>query len=112
MKMTLRSFDEIKESACYRYAADCISAKNVVCDKVYKAAKRFLDDLEKSKDPQYRWCFDLDKAYRPINFMEEFLIPTKGDYERMSLRRHISLQTARPALTSYHRTQPYIYRPK
>ena len=45
-----------------------------------------MDDLEKSRaDPEYPWVFDEHKAERPIDFMERFLVPTKGDYDRMEL---------------------------
>ena len=50
------------------------------------ACRRFLDDLEKSKtDPEYPWAFDEHKAARPVDFIERFLVPTKGDYDKMVL---------------------------
>ena len=50
------------------------------------ACRRFLDDLEKSRtDPDYPWIFDEHKASRPVDFMEKFLAPTKGDYDKMEL---------------------------
>jgi len=50
------------------------------------ACRRFLDDLERSRtDPAYPWTFDEHKAARPVDFMERFLTPTKGDYDRMEL---------------------------
>ena len=68
------------------YARDACSGKILVCDKVRKACRRFLDDLERSRrDPAYPWVFDTHKAGRPIDFMERFLKPTKGDYDRMEL---------------------------
>lgn len=68
------------------YARDACGGKIIVCDKVRKACRRFLDDLERSRrDPAYPWVFDEHKAGRPIDFMERFLKPTKGDYDRMEL---------------------------
>ena len=68
------------------YARDACGGKIIVCDKVRKACRRFLDDLERSRrDPAYPWVFDTHKAGRPIDFMERFLKPTKGDYDRMEL---------------------------
>ena len=68
------------------YARDACGGKILVCDKVRKACRRFLDDLERSRrDPAYPWVFDEHKAGRPIDFMERFLKPTKGDYDRMEL---------------------------
>ena len=49
------------------------------------ACRRFLDDLEKSKRPDYPWTFDEHKAARPVDFIEKFLKPTKGDYDKMEL---------------------------
>ena len=50
------------------------------------ACRRFLDDLERSRrDPEYPWRFDEHKAERPVQFIEQFLKPTKGDYDRMEL---------------------------
>ena len=34
----------------------------------------------------YPWRFDIKKACRPIEFMERFLVPTKGDYDKMTLQ--------------------------
>ena len=68
------------------YARDACGGKIVVCDRARKACRRWLDDLERSRrDPAYPWVFDEHKAGRPIDFMERFLKPTKGDYDRMEL---------------------------
>ena len=57
-----------------------------VCRKTRMACQRFLDDLKKSQtDPAYPWVFDEHKAARPVTFIEHFLRPTKGDYDRMEL---------------------------
>jgi len=53
--------------------------------KRVQACERFLRELELSKSPDYPWRFDLEKAYRPIDFIEKFCVPTKGDYDRMEL---------------------------
>ena len=58
--------------------SELLIAKSVAC-------RRFLRDLERSKDPAYPWRFDEEKAARPCNFIERFLSPTKGDYDRMEL---------------------------
>lgn len=68
------------------YAREAVSGRIVVCEKVRKACQRFLDDLARSEtDPEYPWVFDARKAARPVDFMERFLKPTKGDYDRMEL---------------------------
>jgi len=76
----------ILSSQAYRFAEDVLSGKIISGKRRKQACKRFIDDLEKSQDPQYPWRFDIQKAYRPIDFMERFLVPTKGDYEKMTLQ--------------------------
>ena len=71
---------------CERYARDGAEGRIVVCEKTRMACRRFLDDLERSRtDPEYPWIFDEHKAARPVEFMERFLRPTKGAYDRMEL---------------------------
>lgn len=68
------------------YAETAVRGERVVCQKTRQACQRFLDDLEKSeKDPDYPWIFDAEKAARPVDFIERFLTPTKGAYDRMEL---------------------------
>lgn len=49
------------------------------------ACRRFSSDLNKQDDPDYPWRFDTALAARPVEFIERFLTPTKGDYDRMEL---------------------------
>ena len=82
--------DEAAESTaverCFRYVEDVLDGSILACEKVKMACRRFLDDLEKSEsDPDYPWVFDETKARRPVDFMERFLVPTKGDYDKMEL---------------------------
>ena len=68
------------------YARQAVSGEITVCEKTRMACRRFLDDLERSRtDPAYPWIFDEHKAARPVDFMEKFLTPTKGDYDSMEL---------------------------
>ncbi len=67
------------------YARQAVAGEKLVCEKTRMACRRFLGDLERSKDPAYPWVFDERKAARPVDFMERFLVPTKGDYDRMEL---------------------------
>ena len=69
----------------YRYALDVTSGKIVSGKKRVQAAQRFLRELELSEKPDYPWRFDPELASRPVAFMERFLRPTKGDYDRMRL---------------------------
>ena len=71
---------------CLGYARKAVNGEIVTCEKTRMACRRFLDDLKRSKtDPDYPWVFDEHKAARPVDFMERFLVPTKGDYDKMVL---------------------------
>ena len=71
---------------CFQYADDVLAGRIGACAKVRRACERFREDLEKSEtDPDYPWVFDRHKAGRPTDFIERFLVPTKGDYDRMVL---------------------------
>lgn len=76
----------IKSSQAYRFAEDVLSGKIVSGKRRKQACQRFLGDLDKSQESKYPWKFDINKAYRPIDFMERFLVPTKGDYDKMELQ--------------------------
>lgn len=64
----------------HQYARDVLNGKIPMGEKVRLACQRHFDDLEKSRSPDYPWRFDEAKAARPIDFMERFLSPAKGDY--------------------------------
>lgn len=76
----------ITSSQAYQFAADVLAGKLISGKRRKQAAQRFLDDLDKSQNPNYPWKFDIQKAYRPIDFMERFLVPTKGDYDKLILQ--------------------------
>lgn len=78
--------DPVKKSMAYQFATDVLSGKIISGNRRKQACQRFIDDLKKSQDPKYPWEFDIIKAYRPINFMERFLVPTKGDYDKLELQ--------------------------
>ena len=76
----------IRASKAYQFAADVVAGKIVSGKRRIQACRRFLDELSQSlNDSSYPWEFDIQKAYRPIDFIERFLIPTKGAYSRMEL---------------------------
>lgn len=77
---------EIRDCKAYQFCLDVLDGRKVSGKKRIQACERFLRELEQSfTDPEYPWSFDLQKAYRPIEFMERFLVPTKGAYSRMTL---------------------------
>lgn len=76
------------------YAQDVTAGRIRMGEKVTKACQRFLDDLARAgqdperpelRDESWPWTFDAHKAARPVDFIEKFLRPTKGDYDRMQL---------------------------
>ena len=76
----------ILASQAYKFAEDVLAGKIVSGKRRKQACQRFIDDLEKSEQKDFPWKFDIKKAYRPIDFMERFLVPTKGDYDKMTLQ--------------------------
>ena len=70
---------------CCEYARDAVEGRITVCVKTKQACQRFLDELEKVPEEKFPWTFDPEKAGRPVLFMEKFLKPVKGDYDRMEL---------------------------
>ena len=76
----------IRSSKAYQFAEDVVSGKIISGKRRKQACQRFIDELVKAyTDPSYPWKFDIEKAYRPIEFIERFLVPTKGAYSRMEL---------------------------
>ena len=70
----------------YAYADGVLNGSIPACKKVIMSCRRFRDDLKRSKeDPAWPWVFDETRAMRPISFMERFLVPSKGDYDRFEL---------------------------
>ena len=75
----------VVNSDCYRYADDVLNGKIITGKRVKQSCQRFMDELAASDSPDFPWRFDVAKAYRPIDFIEKFMRPTKGDYDRMHL---------------------------
>lgn len=76
----------IRSSKAYQFAVDVTEGRIVSGKRRIQACRRFLEELDKSlSDPAYPWEFDIEKAYRPIDFIERFLVPTKGAYSKMEL---------------------------
>ncbi len=68
------------------YARGVLNGSIIACQKVRMACQRFVNDLKRSEeDPDWPWIFDPVKASRPIAFMEKYLVPSKGDYDRFEL---------------------------
>lgn len=83
--LTPSDHGRIKSSQAYLFARDVLDGKITSSASRIQACQRFVDELKKMCDAAYPWIFDIDKAYRPINFIERFLVPTKGNYDKMRL---------------------------
>ena len=83
--MILKCSNLVRSSGCYKFAEDVISGKIISGVKRIQACERFMRELEMSEQPDYRWRFDISLGYRPVDFMEKFCRPTKGDYDRMEI---------------------------
>ena len=76
----------IRSSIAYKYAADVCEGRIVSGKRRIQACSRFIYEIQRSmSDPAYPWEFDIETAYRPIEFIERYLMPTKGDYSKMEL---------------------------
>lgn len=76
----------IQSSKAFQFAADVVNGKIISGKRRKQACQRFIDELEKSAvDSSYPWEFSIERAYRPIEFIERFLTPTKSTYTRMEL---------------------------
>ena len=83
---TISNTQEKLIESVYQYARDVLEGKIVACKKVMMACRRFFDDLKRSsEDASWPWIFDPVKAVRPISYMETYLTPSKGDYDRFTL---------------------------
>lgn len=69
------------------YAKDVVNGIQTANIWVKRACQRHLNDLKRSKeDPNYMWTFDKKKAYRPIKFIEQKTVASKGS------SRHLVMQ--------------------
>lgn len=78
--------EDVKATKAYQFCVDVLTGEIVSGKRRKQACQRFIEELERAAtDPSYPWEFNLEKAYRPIEFVERFLTPTKGAYDRMEL---------------------------
>ena len=76
----------VRMTKAFQFAADVVDGKITSGKRRIQSCNRFLRELEQSfNDPDYPWEFNVEKGYRPIEFIERFLTPTKGAYDRMTL---------------------------
>ena len=68
-----------------KYISDVMANKILVCRFVYLAVKRHVEDLKKSKDPDYPYCFDERQAIKSIKFAQ-LLKHSKGKWAKANER--------------------------
>lgn len=83
--MPTSSAHEIMASVPYRYAEDVLSGKIIAPKTIQQQAQHFLDDLKAAETGGFPYVFNLDLGLRPVKFTEQFLTPSKGNYDRMEL---------------------------
>jgi len=69
-----------------QYARDAVAGRIVVSKKVRQACERHLRDLEQQGTDDFPWVFDEEKGFRPIDFIQRFCKPSKGNYKRLELQ--------------------------
>lgn len=68
------------------YAQQVVSGKIIASSKVKLACKRHLDDLKRQKTADFPYIFDENRAFRPIEFIQKFCKPSKGNYSKLELQ--------------------------
>lgn len=69
------------------YAEDVVKGYYTTNKWVKAACKRHLMDLKRSReDPNFVWKFDPRKAWRPIKFIEQKCIASKGDIKHLVMQ--------------------------
>jgi|UPI0005D0F909 phage terminase large subunit-like protein len=68
------------------YAEQVVKGEIIASKKVIQACQRHLNDLKRQGTDEFPYVFDEERAYRPIQFIERFCRPSKGDYKRLVLQ--------------------------
>lgn len=88
--MKLKAFPCV--NAATRYARDIVSGRIVACRYVINACQRHIDDLAKSKNKNYPFRFNKEKAEKVCRFIQK-LPHTKGEWARKPINeRRIVLE--------------------
>lgn len=68
------------------YAEQVVNLKIKASKKVILACKRHLNDLKRAGTDEFPYVFDEIKGFRPIQFVEKYCKPSKGDYKKLVLQ--------------------------
>lgn len=70
----------------HSYANQAVNGEIIVSNKVKSACKRHLNDLKRAEKDDFPYIFDEKLAYRPIQFIESFCKPSKGNFKRLEIQ--------------------------
>lgn len=68
------------------YADQVVDGKIIASKKVILACHRHLRDLKRSGTEKFPYIFDQELGHRPVQFIEKFCRPSKGNYKRLILQ--------------------------
>lgn len=68
------------------YAERVDKGEIIASRKVVQACRRHLNDLERQGTDEFPYVFNEAAAHRPIQFIQKFCRPSKGDYQKLVLQ--------------------------
>lgn len=68
------------------YAEQVTKGNIIVSKKVVLACKRHLNDLDRAGTEKFPFVFDESLGHRPIQFIEKYCKPSKGNYKQLILQ--------------------------
>lgn len=69
-----------------KYAKDVVAGKIITSKKVRQACERHLNDLKRQGTDDFPFIFDEEKGFRPVDFIQRFCKPSKGNFRRLELQ--------------------------
>lgn len=69
-----------------KYAKDVVARRIVASNKVKMACERHLNDLKRQGAEDFPYIFDEEKGFRPVDYIQRFCKPSKGNFKRLDLQ--------------------------
>lgn len=63
-----------------------IDGKIIASKKIIQACNRHLNDLKRQDEMNFPWTFNEEIGYRPIQFIEKFCKPSKGNFSKLIMQ--------------------------
>lgn len=82
-------YESVYETKAYEYATKIVNREIISSKDVYNCCKRFLNDIEKAKDENYPYYFDLEQATKIEVLARNLKFPT-GILAGQPIELHIS----------------------